>query len=72
MLSFYYHRLSLSEGGANSEEHKRWHEESIRNLNNADNIFLGSAETFVTKIYYMISQGQLSQAQQYLENLKSL
>ena len=40
-------------------------------MNQADSIHLSSTESYLTKIYYMISEGNLTQAQHYLQNLKS-
>ena len=70
MLSFYYNRLSANE--INVDQHQSWKQDSIKYLNCADNIRLGSPETFVNKIYYMISQGELPLAENYLENLKAV
>ncbi len=55
-----------------SEMYEKWKQEGIKYLNMADNIHSQSKETWTTKAYYWITQGQLKQAQNYLVNLRQV
>jgi hypothetical protein len=69
-LSFYYHQVSAAETA--SDMYEKWKQEGIKYLNMADNIHSQSKETWTTKAYYWITQGQLKQAQNYLVNLRQV
>lgn len=66
-LSFYFHQVSAVETA--SDLYEKWFQERNKYLNMADNIQSSSKETWTTKAYYFITQGQLDQAQYYLDNL---
>lgn len=67
-LSFYFHQVSAVETA--SDLYEKWFQERNKYLNMADSIQSSSKETWTTKAYYYITQGQLDQAQYYLDNLK--
>lgn len=69
-LSFYFHQLGSAE--TSGEAFQKWTEESIRNLNKSDGIQLNSMESCATKTYYLISKGELMQAQNYLDSIKTV